>query len=141
MSKETVRQTLANLIQSELAVSEPAVAIHFANRPFNQPVNQPWVYVSIVDNETRRANLGNDRQFHNYGVVNCQISVPENSGTIRLKQIMDALEAILIDRQIPVAGGGSITLCHTRATERGSVNGWYGGGLMCEYRAWTTIER
>jgi hypothetical protein len=141
MSKETVRETIAALIATGMAAAEPTVKLHFANQPFTQPVRLPWVYVSIIDNETRRANLGNQRQFHNYGVVNCQINLPEDTGTSRLKEIMDALEAILIDRQVPIAGGGSVTFCHTRASERGTVNGWYGGSLMCEYRAWTTIER
>lgn len=140
MSSEAIREALSGYLAPAFATAQPAVPIFFENNDFVQPKGTHWVYVTIIDNDTKRANIGNSRQFKTCGVINCQIMAPEGQGSKNLKGISDTLTTLLIDRKIIVPGHGGLTLYGITRRNRGLISGWYSAVVMCEYRHWHEIS-
>lgn len=136
MDTENIRAAIIGYFQPAFLAEHPTVKLVYDNNPTAQPVRQPWVYVSVFDNETGRANIGSDRQFKTCGAITCQVMVPENTGTKTLKEIADTVATLLIDRRISVPGQGSLTTYGVRRRDRGIVNGWKSYSIQCEYRHW-----
>lgn len=140
MSSEAARSAILQLFQSAFAAKEPAVPVFYENLEFEQPKTLPWVYVTIVDNDMKRANIGNSLQVKMYGVVNCQVSVPNGYGTKRLREIADSIGEILFDRQIAIAGG-SLTFTNVTKQLPRQIASWYSVSVQCEFHARFTLVR
>lgn len=136
MSTEAVRNAIAASLVTSMSSRQPGLLLAFENTKFTQPKGTAWVYVSILPGDTKRADIGSTQRYHTCGVVNCQIFVPEDTGTQLLRQIGDSITASLIDRQIQIAGQGSCTFYGVERKNRGTMNGWYSHTVACEYRAW-----
>lgn len=140
MSSENIDATLKGLFNTEFPQKISGVLFFFENLPKKQP-SVPYVVVSVTDLHTCRENIGNVKQFEKVGVVNISIHVPEDTGTKKLKQIVDAIEKVLIDRQIAIPGGGQITLYDSETRNRGSLSGFYNATIATSYRANVIISR
>lgn len=136
---EDIRSTIVDYLISKLGTEHPTVPVYVENQKFTQPVAQPWLFVSVIENETCRVNIGAPRQFKTLGVVNIQCMAPEDSGTKTLRTIADTLTAVLADVQLAVPGSGSITFYGVQKRNRGVVGGWFTINVVCEFRHWHTM--
>lgn len=136
---EDIRATVAAYLQSKMGTLHPTVPVYFENQKFTQPVNTPWCFVSIIENETCRANIGADRQFKSLGVVSVSCMIQEDGKTKTLREITDTITALLADKRLTVAGSGGITFYGVQKRSRGVVNGWYTINVVGEFRHWHTL--
>lgn len=136
MSSALIQKTIETYLSQQFVTKRPTVPMHFENTKFAKPTNSAWVYVTLIDGESVRANIGNPYQWKSTGVVNCQVLVPEDTGTRLCRSIIDDIFSILADRQIPMVPEGSITFCYAERRNRGTVGGWYAMNFVCEFRAW-----
>lgn len=140
MSSAAIDATLKAFFNTQFPAKISGVKWYFENLPRKQPTTA-YVIVSVTDLHTCRENIGNLKQFEKSGVVNVSIHVPEDVGTKLQKEIIDAVEATLIDRQLAIPGGGQITLYDTESRSRGNLNGFYNHTVATSYRANVIISR
>lgn len=142
MSTDAIREVLEGRMQTVFSAYQPSVPVHFANTRFDSPnPPAPWVYVAVIPNFVERANIGPQNEFQSYGIVNVTCMVPEMTGTKTVRGIADDVTKTLIDRQLAIPGGGSISTYGLSVRERGCVEGWYTVNVIVQYRARVRITR
>lgn len=137
---EDVRAYLTQHIKQKTATNIPAVPVYFQGQKFAQPVALPWVYVTIADNDTCKAALGDNGKYRTLGAVQIQCMAPEETGTKSLRDVVDVITRILADQHVLVPGSGSITLYGVHKVNRGIINGWLTINVVCEFRYWHTMS-
>lgn len=134
MSFDAVRAAFFDTLKNELAGKIPGVLIHFENQKFDQPEG-PWVSVSLVLGDSKRAEIASSRLFHHHGgvVVNCM--VPQDTGTKRLHDITQAVFEVLADRNWSLPGeAGRLTTYCCKRRNRGLINGFQTYNIQTEFR-------
>lgn len=139
-STNTVREILEGYLQSGLLTQLPGVPVSFGNTRHLTP-QVPWIYAAVIPNYQRRANIGSVEEFEICGIVNVTCMVPEDTGTKRLREMADAVDTVMMDRQIPIPAGGHITTYGSTYRDRGSVNAWYAGNVFINWRARVRLVR
>lgn len=140
MSSENIRAKIADLFKTEFAAANPTVEIDYENQKFTQPSGEPWVRLTIIDGDDYRENIGNDTHFRTLGVVNVQIMVPEKTGTKVMRELVDDVKAIFLDRQVSMTGG-YITFCYGELKGPREVAGWYSRSYQVAFRArWDLVR-
>lgn len=140
MSSENIRAKIADLFTTEFGASNPTVSVDYENQKFQQPVGAPWVKLTVIDGDDCRENIGNETQFKTVGVVNIQIMVPEKTGTKVMRDILDSIKPIFLDRQVSMSNG-SITFYYGEAKAPREVAGWYSRSYQVAFRArWTLVR-
>lgn len=130
MSEDYAREKAYTLV----AAAIPGTPIMYENQKFTQPKNGAFVKVSVQPNMSARKDIGtNHRIFRHWGVINCVILVPEDTGMKTLTELSEALFLALADRKFAVPGGGSLSFCHAKRANRGTLNGYQNAGVMVEY--------
>lgn len=135
-----IKAEIASHIQVGMAPEWPSLRIYFGNHKPNPNSGQPWCVINVIPNTQARVNIGSPKDFKACGVINCQIMAPENTGEQTAMDIRDSLVSLLVDRQLPVAPLGSVTLYGAEKRTRGVINGWYTLGLVLEYRAFVRLD-
>jgi hypothetical protein len=133
MDFDSVREHINGEIKTEFAAGHPTVPIAFENHPFKQPVNGPWIYVSMMPGESKPANLGGSNYFH-CGVITVQCMVPADTGTKLLNDMGQTLFDILGDKNWSLPDGGYLTTYGVLRRNRGNINGFYTLNVMAEFR-------
>lgn len=136
---EDVRAYLSQHITNKMGANLPTTKVYFQGQKYTQPVGVPWVFVTIADNDTCKAALGDNGKYKTLGAVQVQCMAPEDSGTKALRSIVDVMTRILADQHVSVPGSGSITLYGVRKINRGTINGWMTINVVCEFRYWHTL--
>ena len=127
------------MLTSAFPTAQPGIGMFFENQPFDQPKGHPWVYVEVIDNFTSKAHIGTpSARYMTVGIVSFEIKVPEDTGTKTMRQIGDSISAILMDQNVAIPGGGSITFYGGGSNEPKPQSGWHTRQLHIEFRAWTT---
>ena len=139
---EIVRETLFQLVTDEFPGAMPGFTMTFEGQKKDPPKGAPFIYVTLQEGKSWRANIGNVSQFKAYGVLNVQILQPEDTGTKAARLAADALFRILADRQMASADGlGSVTLCEVETRNRGTLNGFQVFNVMATYWHRFSIDR
>lgn len=141
MNFNSVRAKLEATFQTEFAASYPTVKVQYENVRFTQPKAAAWVDLRIVENTYARQNLGTSKKYRGYGVINCIILVPEESGTVALNDMADAAFNIFADRSWSLAGGDSLTTYGAEKQTRGLINGFYCKTVQVDFRYETELDR
>ena len=129
--EDTLRQTFA----SEFAPAQPTFNIYYENQRRDNDDGEHWVQFNIMMGPLRRADLGSNKNFRQFGAVVVQVMAPENTGTRTSKGIADSVALILTDRIVSITGGGQIVLYGVDVSNRGIINGWHSYAVQCEFRA------
>jgi hypothetical protein len=140
MDHDAIRAVIEAEIKLKFATAQPGVPMRFANTKFDNPQG-PWIYIAVIPNLDKRANIGGFAEFAAMGVVNVACMVLEGTGEGPVGRIADDVAMILADRQLPVPPIGHVTCCNIQRRTRGVVNGFYTVNILCEYRARVRIER
>lgn len=140
-SSENLREAITELFQTEFGTKKPAVVVDYENRPFRQPVGLPWVKLWVLDAGDMRENIGNELHFKTIGVVNCQIMVPEKTGTAEMRSIKDALTAIFVDRKINMTNGSITFQGSGEFRPPREIAGWYSRSYQIPFRARWNLSR
>lgn len=74
-----------------------ACRIKYANRPFNEPSNAPYIALHILNGEGYEASIGSPAQRRHVGVVAVQIFDLTNAGDATVRQLSDQLELLFIN--------------------------------------------
>lgn len=138
---ESIRTTLSTVLQDGLATRHPTIPISFENQRTKIDTNGVWIKASVIPNIVQRADLGSNNNFKAMGVVSVQIMSPEEGGTRPALEVVDSVLAILLDRSLPLPGGGSVTLYTAEINSRGVMNGWHAYAVVASYRAYVTVAR
>jgi len=141
MSIEAIANTVRTTFYNEFAIAQPTIEMYFENQRRDNNDNEHWVMFTLIPGDTRRADIGNQKNFRTMGAVNVQVMIPAEAGSSTGLGIVDSVQKILLDRVIPIAGGGQIVLYGSSVANRGLVNGWHSFSVKCEFRADTQIER
>lgn len=134
MSEDYAREKAYALVKAAVQSYLPGTKVQAENTKFVQPPNAPWVKVSVQPVMSKRKDIGSvNRIFRHFGVVNCTILVPEDSGMKVLTEMSSAIFLALADQRFAIPGGGYLTFCHAKRANRGRMNGFQSAGVMVEY--------
>ena len=141
MSEDAARETIEARINTWRSAN-PTVKVEMENQRFKEPTgaDAKWVSVKVIENEAKRVNLGAPQQFSGCGVINVQIMVAPDTGTVIPRQIRQSLFEVLCDRTFQMPNGGRLTTSRTEKRTRGLVNGWYCMSLMMEYHYYFMVS-
>lgn len=140
MSSENIRAKISDMFKAEFSAEHPTISIDYENQKFDQPKGVPWVKLTIIDGDDYRANIGNERQFRTEGVVNVQMMAPEKTGTKAMREMVDTVKTIFLDRQVTMTGG-YITFQYGELKAPREINGWYSRSYQIAFCArWTLVR-
>lgn len=134
MSDDIISATLRDVIQQGFGTAMPGVPMLFDNLEYKQPTGH-HIEVVISPSATLRENIGDSRKFCKHGTINIRCFAPVGAGTRQITLYTDALETILLDKQIPAAPIGHITVYGADTRNRGTLNGFYLRTIQFAYKA------
>jgi len=81
MSEATMRSAIERRLQSQLAAYDRGpVHLFFENSKGNKPEGEPYVEFTILEGNSRRANLGGKRTVRQVGVLQIDVMYPKDTG-------------------------------------------------------------
>ena len=134
MSLDAVRVKSEQLLASVMAAEFPGTKISYENVKFSQPKGVPWVDIKIATGENKPANLGANPHYHDYGVINITVLVPEEKGTKPGLDRADAIKKAFRNKKFSLGVNGYLTYYCVTVRNRGILNGFHAYGVMVEYR-------
>lgn len=135
MSEDAIRETIFSTLQAEFAAVVSGCDLVPENTKHNQST-RPWLYMQLVPARSARKEISSSGLTDHTGVINVLCMVPQDSGTKKMWEMVDAVYRILADRNwsLPGDNGGRLTLCDAEKRNRGLINGYYTATVMTDYR-------
>lgn len=111
MSFEAARAAIVGRFVDQWAsTTYSTVAVGHENSPFTPPATGPYTFMSVLDGDGARISLG-DRLYRYQGMVQADILLVEDSGTLTGRKIADAIELIFLDAQFGSVSTSGVITC------------------------------
>jgi hypothetical protein len=131
---DAVRARLFEEVRQAVVTAHPDTLVAYENQKFTEPAATPWVYVWLTPGNTERSDIGSSRRVHNWGVVTIMVTVPEDGGTRKLRQLESTLINALMDKNISLGPAGNLSLWGGRGRFSGLQQGKYASRVIFDYR-------
>lgn len=112
-------------IEARLQANFSTTPIKYENQEFDPPDSTPWVALTILPGEGQQVSLGPGGLQRYAGVIQCDIYVPEKSGTKTARQHADSISAIFLNKSFSAGSSGTIITRTPWVNTRGVENGWF----------------
>ncbi len=112
-------------IEARMQANFTATSIMYENQEFDPPDDTAWVALTLLTGEGEQVSLGPGGLQRYAGVIQCDIYVPEKSGTKTARQHADTIAAIFLNKQFSAGSSGTIFTRTPWVQTRGVENGWF----------------
>jgi len=132
MSLQTQRAFIETRIRDFMAENYPLVPVAYFNAAFEQP-DGPFVAVYIMDGDGFRANLGRRYIVRHPGVLQIDVHQPENTGSVFINDICDALKPLFQEKSFQLSDGAKLVFRAFAAPPAPQSRGFARTMLRCNY--------
>lgn len=80
MSESTMRSAIESRLAGHLSTQQPPVTLFFENTKGTKPSKAPYVEFTVLEGNSRRANLGGNRTVRHVGVLQIDVMWPKDTG-------------------------------------------------------------
>jgi hypothetical protein len=77
----------------DLIAGPESLDVQYPNAPFEEPLDEIWATMTIIDGETTQASVGKSKRFRTIGIMVIQIKCPAGMGDDQPKELAEKIKA------------------------------------------------
>ena len=120
MSVNALRKHVETRLSTQLAITNPTVKIKYENVKFNQPSNQTYVSIYLLEGDSFQASLGTSFTERHVGVLQVDIMTPEGTGTQSRNALAETIGGFFRRNQALLEDGSYVQFRVPRYTSLGN---------------------